>query len=107
MRNLQFFLLSIVSTTSILGMVFLDRSQICTLKEVGSVPAANTASVNYPVFQKFCREIIPTMLGDATSLDDEKEDANDEISSKSDDKVDQITRALLSSQGGHKLTMSM
>lgn len=53
---------------SISPPVFLQGdSKICTLNTVGVIPNGN---VKYPVYQKVCRQVIPT-LGDPISDDDE------------------------------------
>lgn len=44
-------------------------AKICTLNNVGSLPAANNPSVKYPVYRKVCRAVVPTALGD--QIDDE------------------------------------
>lgn len=53
---------------SISPPVFLQGdSKICTLNTVGVIPNGN---VKYPVYQKVCRQVIPT-LGDPISEEDE------------------------------------
>lgn len=69
--------------------VFLEGagSKICTLNTVGGIPAGNA---NYPVYQKVCRHVIPT-LGDVIN-DEEDGKANDEVYS---DVVEAVRRAIL------------
>lgn len=72
------FLLTIFSVSLLFSAlhcaVFLagGGSKICTLNNVGSLPAANNPSVKYPVYQKVCRAVVPTALGD--QIDDEEEE---------------------------------
>lgn len=74
--------------------VFLDDggSRICTLNNVGVIPAG---SVKYPVYQKVCRHVVPT-LGDP--IDDEKDEKmrkSNKKSSASEDDIEKVRRAIM------------
>lgn len=73
--------------------VFLENgSRICTLNNVGVIPKG---SLNYPVYQKVCRGIIPT-LGDA--VDDEEGQVKSRKSNSEaaqDDETEKVRRAIL------------
>lgn len=66
--------LLLISASYCASPVFLAAggAKICTLNNVGSVPASNNPSVKYPVYQKVCRAVVPTALGD--QIDDEEND---------------------------------
>ncbi|KAG5676834.1 hypothetical protein PVAND_006641 [Polypedilum vanderplanki] len=105
MKIQEIFLIFLITISTVLThTIFLDQSMICTLVEVGSVPAPDVANVHYPVFERVCREILPRMLADSTEHDETLTttsvdgDSNEEISSKSDEKIDKIRQALLSSR---------
>lgn len=65
-------MLSISSFCAATVFLAAGGAKICTLNNVGSVPASNNPSVKYPVYQKVCRAVVPTALGD--QIDDEEND---------------------------------
>lgn len=103
MKFQQIFIILIIATASFASSpLFLEHSRICTLLAVGKIPAGH---LQYPVYQKICRQVIPRSLGDAV-LEDLKEvedevstnaNNNDEVSSTADRKDDELRRAILSS----------
>lgn len=92
LKVLFLFILAIFPSV-LLAPVFLagGGTKICTLNNIGSIPKGNMV---YPVYQKVCREVIPT-LGDFT--DDEQSGVlSDETnSSDDDDEAQKVHRAIL------------
>lgn len=73
--------------------VFLDDggSKICTLNNVGVIPAG---AVKYPVYQKVCRHVVPT-LGDP--VEDEKDDKMRKSNKKvTENDIEKVRRAIMS-----------
>jgi Na+/H+ antiporter NhaB len=81
----------LISGAFCVSPVFLSAggSTICTLNNVGSVPASNNLAVKYPVYRKVCRAVVPTALGD--QVDDEEINDEEEIASASK----QLRRAII------------
>lgn len=77
--------------------VFLDDggSKICTLNNVGTIPAG---SVKYPVYQKVCRHVVPTLGDPIEDETDDKMRKSNKKASVSDDAVETIRRAILSTK---------
>lgn len=94
---ISFAFLSLVSSKP---PVFLERggTKICTLNNIGKIPAGRT--VAYPVYQKVCRHVIPTM-GDP--IDDEVDDElqNDELPER---RIDMVRRAIFPSWKNEKVS---
>lgn len=68
-------------------------AKICTLNNVGTLPS-KASNVKYPVYQKVCRQVVPTALGDQIEDNDEKDnDSTGSDDSKS--KVSQLRRAII------------
>lgn len=67
--------------------------KVCTLNNVGKIPAG---ALQYPVYQKVCRNIIPT-LGDE-AVDDETDRLDDAVEAyTNDEEVEKVRRAILGS----------
>jgi hypothetical protein len=72
--------------------VFLEEngSQICTLNNLGNIVKG---PVTYPVYQKVCREIIPSMGKPISTLD--QEDKGLRRSEKANDSAELVRRAIM------------
>lgn len=92
--KIQIFLISMLITLAFgASPVFLSDggTKICTLNNVGTLPSTS-ASVKYPVYQKVCRQVIPTALGDQIE-DEEKKEKDEKSETKS--QVNQLRRAII------------
>lgn len=82
---------AVVMTVKSAPPVFLESNgaKICTLNNVGMIP---TGSLKYPVYQKVCRHVAPT-LGDE---DDSYRKANLRASdTNNDEEVEKVRRAIM------------
>ena len=73
--------------------VFLEAggSKICTLNTIGKIPVGSAVR---PVYQKVCRQVIPT-LGDFVDDSSGQTLSNEEISSNDDKKTEKVRRSII------------
>lgn len=70
-----------------------NGAKLCTLNNVGTLPST-VANVKYPVYQKVCRQVIPTALGDQVD-DDYEELPNANMDEIADDEVETLAKAII------------
>lgn len=87
----------IISMTFAASPVFLAEggTKICTLNNVGTLPSKGHPSVKYPVYQKVCRQVIPTALGDQMDDNDEEMTEDENLESKKEKEINQLRRAII------------
>jgi hypothetical protein len=94
--NFFYLILLFVTTTFAASPVFLSGSgaKICTLNNVGSLPAKGSSRVKHPVYQKVCRQVVPTALGDQVE-DDDNDEEGAALKKEDKNKVSQLRRAII------------
>lgn len=81
---------------SISPPIFLQGdSKICTLNNIGVIPNGN---VKYPVYQKVCRQVIPTLGDPIADEDDGTRKANPKAVKDKAASSEQVRRAIMSQQ---------
>jgi hypothetical protein len=71
-----------------------NGAKLCTLNNVGTLPST-AVNVKYPVYQKVCRQVIPTALGDQVDDDFEEVSTNANNDEVADDEVEKIAQAII------------
>lgn len=89
-----FVISAVVSMVQSAHPVFLEGNgaKICTLNNVGLIPTRG--STKYPVYQKVCRQVTPT-LGDPINEDDGYRKSNKPSKDSNDAEIEKVRRAIL------------